>query len=123
MKNRASALSLSIAACLNLASIAYAQDADNTKRNSDQYSYGQPTAENQSNNKDSVKRTARLRRAIMREKGLSTNAQNVKIIDEHGFITLRGPVNDAREKGVIDDLARRCCRNGYRNEIEVKTEK
>jgi hyperosmotically inducible protein len=98
-------------------------NADNTKKNSNVVSGDKPTAENQSNSKESVDRTADLRKAIMKKKGLSTNAQNIKLIEENGKMTLRGPVDNAKEKGIIENLAKSCCGSNYVSEIEVVTPK
>ena len=73
------------------------------------------------NQKPFVNTTARLRREIMRKKGLSVNAQNVKIINQDGCVILRGPVETEQEKSIIDDLARKCCGQNITNELEVKT--
>lgn len=94
-------------------------DVDNTRQNVRDRS--EPTAQDQSNRKSAVKLTAELRRAIMKEKGLSMNAKNIKIINEDGCVFLRGPVDSLQEKQAIDALAAQCCGTGYRNELEVKT--
>lgn len=38
--------------------------------------------------------------------GLSTNAKNVQVIPRSGQVTLKGPVDSRREKGLVADLAR-----------------
>ena len=76
--------------------------ADNTGVNKTEKNF---TAEQQSNDPKDVKITSELRRAIMDKKGLSVNAQNVKIIANGGKLTLRGPVDSANEKATIDELA------------------
>ena len=50
--------------------------------------------------------TAGVRKAVMAEKGLSVNGQNVKIITVGTTVTLRGPVASASEQQRIGDLAR-----------------
>jgi osmotically-inducible protein OsmY len=45
--------------------------------------------------------TQAIRKAVVADKSLSTNAQNVKIIAKNGAVTLRGPVNSAAEKSSI----------------------
>jgi osmotically-inducible protein OsmY len=57
-----------------------------------------PTADNQKNNKTDIKTTADIRRSIVRDKSLSTNAHNVKIIARNGAVTLRGRVNSEDER-------------------------
>ena len=44
---------------------------------------------------------ARIRKAIVADDSLSTNAKNVKIVTENGGVTLRGPVSDARERETV----------------------
>lgn len=94
---------------------------DNTKHNKVENQGA--TAENQSNKKADVKLTASLRRKIMRQKGLSLDAKNIKIISENGSLVLRGPVKTEAEKQIIDGLAKQCCTTvSYRNELEVKNQ-
>lgn len=97
-----------------------APDADNTKQNEADVKAKKPTADTQSNNKDSVKKIAKLRKAIMKTKGLSVNAQNVKIIDENGHVFLRGPVDTAKEKDTLETLAKKNLGGTFTNELEVK---
>ena len=94
-------------------------NADNTKKNSKVVNGDKPTAQNQSNDKASIERSAKLRKAIMKKKGLSMNAQNVKLIDENGKLTLRGPVDNAKEKSIIEGLAKNCYGNNFVSEIEI----
>jgi len=108
---------LLLATCL-LDGSAFGQNTDNTRRNENP---GQPTAQDQSNKRSDLKITAKLRRHIMAQKGLSMNAKNVKIIDENGCIVLRGPVDSAKEKRIIGDIAADCCGNNFKNELEVKS--
>lgn len=50
--------------------------------------------------------TAAVRRAILDDKSMSVNAQNCKVITEHGVVTLRGPVDSAAEKDAIESKAK-----------------
>ena len=116
-------IALAIAYCC-MASCSYATEFDNTKQNAIDHNIGRLTAQNQSNSKVSLRETTELRKAIMRTKGLSINAQNVKIItDANGFLTLRGPVDSLHERNVIDNLAKRCFGGALKNELQVKTKK
>jgi hyperosmotically inducible protein len=57
----------------------------------------------------------------MATKGLSVDAQNVKIITKNGVVTLRGPVNDDSEKSLIDGLVKNCgAVQSYTDQLEVK---
>ena len=61
---------------------------DNTKVNKgDQLNAG-----SQKNGKQDVAITRDIRRAIVADKNLSTYAHNVKVITQHGEVTLKGPV-------------------------------
>lgn len=50
--------------------------------------------------------TANIRRALVDDDALSTNAQNVKVITNDGVVTLRGPVASAKEKAAIEAKAK-----------------
>ncbi len=126
MKRTDIGLILSIAISSSVAVNVYAQgthDVDNTAVNSRDRTGSRPTAQNQSNDKLNVDISAKLRRKIVAYKGLSTDAQNVKIINQKGFVTLRGPVDNLREKEIIGKLAKQCCGESYKNELEVKQQK
>ena len=41
--------------------------------------------------------TAKIRKAVMADKNLSTYAHNVKIISQNGTVTLKGPVHSDDE--------------------------
>lgn len=46
--------------------------------------------------------TQKIRKAIMDDDTLSTNAKNIKIITNDGAVTLRGPVGSFQEKDLIE---------------------
>src|ERR1700675_1863009 len=75
--------------------------ADNTKRNSSEQNKNTDTAEKQSNSKDDLALTQKVRQAVMKDGSLSMNAKNVKIIAQDGKITLKGPVDSQQEKDKI----------------------
>jgi hyperosmotically inducible protein len=94
---------------------------DNTSKNKRDDKSGKPTAQNQSNRKKDVEITTELRKSIMETKGLSVNAQNVKIITRKGVVTLRGPVDSESEKNTIDDIVKNCGSvASFTNQLEVK---
>ena len=65
--------------------------------------------------------TARIRKEILAEKGMSVNARNVKVITANGRVTLRGPVNTAEEKRRIAEIANRIATSdNVDNQLEVK---
>ena len=80
-------------------------EADNTKRNSSEQNKNTDTAEKQSNSKDDLALTQKIRQAVMKDGSLSMNAKNVKIIAQDGEITLKGPVDSQQEKDTIGTKA------------------
>jgi len=81
-------------------------DADNTRMNKADQKNAQPTAQNQSNEKADRELAAAVRKAIVRDKSLSTNAHNVKVVAKDGTVTLRGPVRSDDEKSKVSQLTR-----------------
>ena len=55
-----------------------ATEADNTKQNSSDQNKNTETAEKQSNSKDDLALTQKIRQAVMKDGSLSMNAKNVK---------------------------------------------
>lgn len=75
---------------------------DNTKVNKRDQHRGAVTADQQKMNATDQELTRNIRRSIMADKTLSTYAHNVKIISQHGTVTLKGPVkSDAEKKAVM----------------------
>lgn len=96
-------------------------EADNTARNVRDRDDRTLTPLDQGNNKSDVDITARIRKAVMAEKNMSVNAKNVKIITNHGQVTLRGPVNTLEEKRLIGELANTVASvANVNNQLEVK---
>jgi hyperosmotically inducible periplasmic protein len=90
------------AACIVTAG---AQAPDNTARNARDRQPTAKTADQQSNAATDLDTTRRIRRAIVADKTLSTNAHNVKIITRGGKVTLKGPVGSDAEKKTVEALA------------------
>ena len=98
--------------------------ADNTKRNSSEENKNTENAEKQSNSKDDLALTQKVRQAVMNDRSLSMNAKNVKIIARDGKITLKGPVDNQLEKATIATHAGQIAGEGnIDNQLEVKAEK
>jgi len=101
-------LASSLAVCtVTLAShIAPPQDAqtqpDNTKKNRDQTP---PTADQQKENESDRTITQKIRKSIIADKSLSTDAHNIKIISQDGKVTLRGPVRSEDERNTVQAKA------------------
>ncbi len=69
-----------------------------------------------------IKITADIRRSVMDDKGLSTNAHNAKIITNKGIVTLRGVVDSAAEKDSVETKAKTVAGvTSVDNQLEVKT--
>ena len=101
-----------------------ATEADNTKRNSSEENKNTDTAEKQSNTKDDLALTQKVRQAVMKDGSLSMNAKNVKIIAQDGKITLKGPVDSQQEKDTIGTEAGKIAgKDKVDNQLEVKAEK
>jgi osmotically-inducible protein OsmY len=79
--------------------------ADNTKINQRDRNPNEPTADQQKENTSDRQLTAQIRRAIVKDKSLSTDAHNVKIIAQGGNVTLKGPVKSDAEKQAIEAKA------------------
>jgi hypothetical protein len=72
--------------------------ADNTKVNQRDQSANEPTADQQKNKTSDRDMSQQIRKAIVKDKSLSTYAHNVKIITQNGQVTLKGPVRSDDEK-------------------------
>jgi hyperosmotically inducible periplasmic protein len=98
--------------------------ADNTKRNSSEQNKDSDTAEKQSNSKDDLALTQKIRQAVMKDGSLSMNAKNVKIIARNGKITLKGPVDSQQEKDTIGTMAGESAgKDKVANQLEVRAAK
>jgi hyperosmotically inducible protein len=75
--------------------------ADNTAQNARDKGGGTLTPTSQSEAKSDLQLAAAIRRAIVKDKRLSTTAKNIKVITDNGKVTLRGPVNSGDEKTLI----------------------
>ena len=64
------------------------------------------TPEDQKETESDIKITADIRKAIIKNKSLSVDAQNVKIITRNGVVTLRGPVESKKESKKIKKIAK-----------------
>ncbi len=95
---------------------------DNTARNRGDTTAGAKTPMDQSESATAIKTTADIRRAIMNDSAMSTNAQNCKIItDKNGLVTLRGPVSSQAEKDSIEAKAKAIAGDTrVDNQLEVK---
>ena len=97
-------------------------EPDNTETNERDRSGQTLTSGDQSNSPADLKTTQAIRRAVMKDDGLSMTAKNIKITTANGQVTLRGPVNTAEEKSQIDQLAKSAAGAAkIENQLEVKS--
>lgn len=102
---RASAFAATLAFAVAGAQASQSQPPDNTKANARDGQPSRPTAGDQKNNRTDLQITQEIRKAIVADKTLSTYAHNVKVITQHGKVTLRGPVRTADEKKAVEGKA------------------
>jgi len=96
--------------------------ADNTERNVRDRDGKTLTPMDQGGSAADRDVTAAIRKAIVDNDALSTNAQNVKIVTVGGVVTLRGPVETSAEKATVASTAEKT--KGVKhvdNQLEVKT--
>lgn len=79
---------------------------DNTAVNKRDRSATEKTADQQKENKSDRELAKNIRRAIVSDKSLSTYAHNVKVVVEHGAVTLKGPVRSEDEKSAVEAKAK-----------------
>lgn len=104
-------LAVAVSACGGTADTAAenpppAPQADNTARNERDTSEAAKTPLDQSNSAGDIEISANIRKAIVADDSLSTNAHNVKIITNAGVVTLRGPVKSVQEKTAVETKAK-----------------
>jgi hyperosmotically inducible periplasmic protein len=96
-------------------------DADNTGKNVRDREDKTLTPMDQGGSAQDRELTAAIRKAIVDDDSLSTNAHNVKIITVDGVVTLRGPVKTPAEKATVAALAQKA--KGVKrvdNQLEVE---
>ena len=110
-------------AVLSLSIVAVAasvQDQNPKPDNSAQNKNQNQTAQNQSSAASDRELTAKVRKAIIADKDLSTYAHNIKIITQNGTVTLKGPVKSDEEKQKIEsDAAGVVSRDSIVNQLTV----
>ena len=79
---------------------------DNTGVNVRDREGGSKTAFDQGESEADRNISAAIRKSVVDDDALSTNAHNVKIITDNGVVTLRGPVNSATEKATVEAKAK-----------------
>lgn len=84
----------------------YGTDADNTRVNERDRSSTALTPMDQGESTADRDMTQSIRKSVIADDSLSFTAKNVKIITRDGRVTLRGAVNNAREKTTIEKAAK-----------------
>jgi osmotically-inducible protein OsmY len=99
-----------------------AASADNTAVNTRDSSGTTTTPPDQGENETDLAITAKIRQAVVDDKALSVNAQNVKIVTNTGVVTLRGPVKSQQEKMAIEEKAKQVAGvTKVDNQLEIET--
>jgi len=115
--SRAKVLVLALALGAGLASAK--QDADNSAQNKKHDKM--QTADQAKNSKTDLQMMKQIRRAIVKDKSLSTNAHNVKVVAADGKVTLSGPVKSEEEKKAVEQKATQVAGMGnVTNELTVE---
>jgi len=117
---------LAFACCLAVGTGAWAADEsqpDNTGKNTRDRSTEAKTSGDQSESKEDIQISAAIRREVVKDKSLSTDAHNVKIITANGETTLRGPVKSEEEKKKIGEYATKGGSKKVINQLEVEKTK
>jgi len=97
---------------------------DNTKVNQRDRAKSEPTADQAKNNVSDRSIMQQIRKAVVADKSLSTYGHNVKIIAEHGKVTLKGPVHSEDESKNIEAKAVEVAGAGnVTNQLSVKGDK
>jgi osmotically-inducible protein OsmY len=95
--------------------------SDNTKMNQRDRNPGEPTADQQQNNRSDRDITQQVRKAIIADKTFSTYAHNIKVITQNGQVTLKGPVRSDDEKRAVEAKAASVAGDGkVTSELTVK---
>ena len=103
---------------------AFSQAPDNTKVNERDRDKSQPTADQAKNGQSDREIMQKIRKSVVADKSLSAYAHNVKIISEHGKVTLKGPVHTEEERKNIETKAIEVAGEGnVNNMVEVKGDK
>ena len=94
---------------------------DNTRVNQRDRSPDQPTADQAKNNKSDREIMKDIRKSVLDDKSLSTYAHNVKVISQHGEVTLKGVVRSDDEKRSVRNKAEEVAGAGHvKDELSVR---
>src|SRR6185503_18980412 len=121
LKTGALTLALSLIPLSGIPAQAQSQP-DNTKVNQRDRNPGAVTADSQKETAADRQLAAKIRKALIDDKSLSTYAHNVKIISQGGTVTLKGPVRSDAEVQTIVSKATELAGSSYKvvNQMDVK---
>jgi osmotically-inducible protein OsmY len=103
------------------AGLSSSQQPDNTSTNKDARQGG-ATADQQKETPADRELAQKIRKSIVDDAALSTNAHNVKIIVRDGLVVLKGPVQSEEEKNNIGAKAEEIAGAGkVKNHLTVKS--
>jgi osmotically-inducible protein OsmY len=98
--------------------------SDNTKINQRDRNKTEATADRAKDNVNDREIMQKIRKSIVDDKSLSTYAHNVKIVSQHGKVTLKGPVRSDEEKKAVEAKAAEVAgAANVTNQVTVKPEK
>ena len=123
LKTGALALALSLIPLSGIPAQAQSQSQpDNTKVNQRDRNPGAVTADRQKETAADRELTAKIRKALVADKSLSTYAHNVKIVSQGGTVTLKGPVRSDAEVQTIVAKATELAGSSHKvvNQLDVK---
>ncbi len=104
-----------------MANAAIPQAPDNTAANKTDRNANVPTADNAKNDMSDRTLMKNIRRDIVKDKSLSVEGHNVKVVAQGGKVILRGPVHSEDEKKAIEEHATKYAGAGnVTNELSVK---
>jgi hyperosmotically inducible periplasmic protein len=93
--------------------------ADNTKMNERDKDGKSVTPLDQSNRQEDLDTTQKIRKALMADDTLSTDAKNLKVVTANGVVVLRGPVKSDAERTAVEALAKQ---NAGANRVTCEVE-
>lgn len=94
---------------------------DNTGKNTRDRSGATLTPGDQGTSEADRELARQVRHAITANGQLSATAKNIKIIARDGKVTLRGPVDSAQEKDLVESAARQAGATVVDDQLETKT--
>lgn len=110
------------AAATDRAPVSQSKPADNTAHNERDAAGDKVTPLDQSHAEPDVELTRSIRKILVDDDTLGTNARNVKVITIDGKVTLRGPVASASEQARVVAIAEKAAGPGrVVSELEVIT--